>query len=169
MNNLRSYLQGGDLRSIAKVNEIVLFVENRADFDELFQYLYSDDRLIVMRAADAIEKITMQKPEYLITHRNAITALLKQAANKELKWHLALLTTRVNWSTDEVRIVWNRLLKWAADKKESKIVRVNAVQALFEISQKKIELKKDFDKIIRKIEVENIPSLKARLRKLKKE
>lgn len=37
-------LQGGDLRSIGKANEIVSMVKDQNDFDELFSGLYHSDR-----------------------------------------------------------------------------------------------------------------------------
>lgn len=52
-------LKGGDLRSIGKTNEVVGMVNNQKSFDELYQLLFHPDRKIVMRAADAIEKITL--------------------------------------------------------------------------------------------------------------
>lgn len=60
MNNLITYLQGGDLRSIANVDRLLPLIKDQNDFDELFRHLYSDDRLIIMRTADAIEKITVK-------------------------------------------------------------------------------------------------------------
>jgi len=47
MNNLLTYLKGGDLRSIVNANEVLLLIKTQADFDELFQYLFSNDRLII--------------------------------------------------------------------------------------------------------------------------
>lgn len=58
MNNKKKYLQGGDLRSIADVDQLIPLIKTQKTFDELFSCLESEDRLIVMRAADAIEKIT---------------------------------------------------------------------------------------------------------------
>lgn len=57
MNKFQNLLEGGDLRSIGKANEIVDMIHNQADFDELFENLMATDRKIVMRAADAMEKI----------------------------------------------------------------------------------------------------------------
>jgi hypothetical protein len=69
VNDVKKYLQGGDLRSIADVEQVVPLIKTQKTFDELFSCLDSDDRLIVMRAADAIEKITRDHPEYLDSHK----------------------------------------------------------------------------------------------------
>ena len=53
-------------------------------------------------------------------------------------------------------------------KSESKIVRVNSLQALYDLSKRHVDLEKDWNLIINEIEKEDIPSLKARIRKLKR-
>lgn len=167
MNDFVKYLKGGDLRSIANVNKVVPLIKTQKDFDELFEYLFAEDRLIVMRVADAIEKITLQKPEYLTAHKQDIINLINIAVNKELKWHLALILSRLNFTKKELGSVWSKLTEWAKDKNESKIVRVNSIQTLFDLSRNNKELERDFGLTIQAIETENIPSISARLRKLK--
>jgi len=166
MDDLIKYLDGGDLRTIAGANKVVSLIKTQSDFDKLFQYLFSDDRLIVMRTADAIEKITTKHPEYLTKHKQEIIDLMNSAKDKEFKWHLVLIVARLNLTTDELGIIWQKLSNWAKDKKESKIVRVNSIQSLFDLVKKNPELKRDFDLTIQEIVAENIPSINARLRKL---
>jgi len=166
-DDLIKYLKGSDLRSIAGADKIVSLIKTQKDFDELFKLLFSKDRLIVMRTADAVEKITLQNPEYLKGHNQDIINLINTAINKELKWHLALIVSRLNLTFEQLGIAWDKLTKWATDRKESKIVRVNSIQSLFDLTKKNKELKRDFDLTIQTIEAENIPSINARLRKLK--
>ena len=167
MNNLITYLKGGDLRSIADADKVVSLVKTQGDFENLFQYLFSKDRLVVMRAADAIEKITLNKPEFLKGHNQELLNLVEKAVDKELKWHLALIVSRLDLDINELGIIWDKLTKWATDKKESKIVRVNSLQSLFDLSKKNKKLTRDFELTVQEIEAENIPSINARLRKLK--
>jgi hypothetical protein len=166
VNDLKKYLQGGDLRSIAGVDQLMPLIKTQKKFDELFTWLHSQDRLIVMRAADAIEKVTRTQPAYLDPHQTEIIELLKTAKDKELRWHAAQLAPRIDLSWNKVEQVWNKLEDWARDRSESKIVRVNALQALFELSGKYVELKKDFEQIAREVKAEGIPSINARLSKL---
>ena len=93
--------------------------------------------------------------------------LINITIDKDLKWHLALIASRLELKTEELGIVWDKLTQWAKDKKESKIVRVNSIQTLFDLTKQNGELKRDFDLTIQEIEAENIPSINARLRKLK--
>ena len=63
--NYDDLLKGGDLRSIGQSNKVISSINNQQNFDELFEYLFHNDRKVVMRTADAIEKITGNNPDYL--------------------------------------------------------------------------------------------------------
>ena len=167
MNQFDDILKGGDLRSIGQSNKVVSLIKDQEGFDELFKQIYNIDRKVVMRAADAIEKITANSPDYLGHHKSDILQLCNTAKNIELKWHLALLVPRLSLSKREIGAVWQTLTSWATDRNESKIVRVNSIQGLFNLSTQHKELKQDFRLIVTKIKEEDIPSINARIRKLK--
>jgi len=58
------------------------------------------------------------------------------------------------------------LEKWILDKKESKIVRVNSLQSLYEIVKDNNEYQNNLMKIVKIIREENISSINARIKKL---
>lgn len=62
--------------------------------------------------------------------------------------------------------IWALLTKWATDRKESKIVRVNSIQGLFNLLQQNPDLSQDFNLTLSEIEKEKIASLNARIKKL---
>lgn len=166
MEQFVNLLSGGDLRSTGRSNEAVLKVRNDDDFNELFKCLSYKDRIVRMRSADAIGKITLRSPSYLLRYKAALMDLCCTVKDKELKWHLALLVPKLNLTDKEKEIVWQRLTGWALDREESKIVRVNSVQALYEIAEKDNFYIKDFELATNQIKKENIPSLNARIKKL---
>lgn len=167
MRDLDKLLKDGDLRSIGKANEVVKEVKNQSDFDTLFNGLFNSDRKIVMRSADAIEKITIENSGYLSKHKKKVLLLCTTAKDKELKWHLALIVTRIKLSKKEFGKVWQTLTHWATDKNESKIVRVNSIQGLDNLLRQNQELRQDFEITLNELEGENIPSITARIKKLK--
>lgn len=167
MKTFDEILKGGDLRSIGEANKVVKQVKNQDNFDFLFKGLFNSDRKIVMRTADALEKISISKPEFLKKHKNEILELCENARHIELKWHLALMISRLPLTEKETGRVWQLLTEWATDQKASRIVRVNSVQSLFNLLQNNIELNQDLKFTIDKILKENIPSLNARISKLK--
>ena len=166
-DKLNSLLSGGDLRSIGRANEIVKLIYTQEDFDILFGYLYCDNRLIVMKAADSIEKISRKQNSFLKMHKESIFELIKNAKDKEQKWHLAQLSSKLELNDHEKNAIFELLIVWLKNKNESKIVRVNSIQALSEICANSELLRKRLDTILNGIEKENIPSINARIRKLK--
>ena len=161
-------LLGSDLRSIARSDDVVRAVEDQDDFDALFNLLLHHERLLVMRAADAIEKITLTRPAFLAVHKRQLLKLLKSAIHKELQWHLAILITRIDLSPPELKEVWDILNYWLHNPNESKIVRVNALQGLYELYKKHPDLGDAFRQIMEVIQHVRIPSLQARIRKIRK-
>ena len=79
-------------------------------FDELFENLFSIDRLVVMRTADALEKISATNPELLSNHKAEIINFLDTAHDKEFMWHLALMVSRLDLTTNELGKVWAKFL-----------------------------------------------------------
>jgi hypothetical protein len=164
-----SLLSGNDLRSIGLSNSIVKNIRVQKEFDKLFSCLVHENSVVVMRSADAVEKITRQHPEYLFPHTAELYRLLEHAHQKELKWHIAQLITRVHHTAAKLNRVVKTLTAWALDQYESKIVRVNAIQGLSELAVQYPKLKINFMRIINIVEKENIPSINARIRKLRKD
>jgi hypothetical protein len=163
------FLSGGDLRTIGKSNSMIARIHDQEDFDELFQFLFHKDRLVVMRAADTIEKISRNHPHYLEKHKKAIIDLGKKAENKELQWHIAQLIPRLQLNPDQLGTAWHLVKRWVKDKNNSRIVRVNSLQALFELKGHSQYLEKDLQLILKELEKEKIPSINARIRLLNKQ
>ena len=167
MTDYKKILVGGDLRSTGQSEAIAQTIFDQANFDALFTLLSDDDRVVVMRAADAIEKITLQYPEFLSTHKKAIMHLSGSAFNKELVWHLALLIPRLQLAGKEFDNGYQILRSWATNRKNSRIVRTNAIQALFEMAQQNNSRQKDFNQVLSVIQRESIPSVNARIKKIR--
>jgi hypothetical protein len=165
---LEKLLSGTDLRSLGRGNSVVRKIQTQADFDELFSLLFHTNRIIVMRAADSVEKISITKRGYLQPHKKEILTLCRTASDKELVWHLAQLVPRLILTNRERKVAWNQLSAWALDKHASRIVRVNALQGLAELSTPDGSFESDFDLVIQMMEKENIPSINARIRILRK-
>ncbi len=164
--DLIQYLKGGDLRSNAKAKELESLIKTQKDFDALFHFLYSKDRLLIMRAADVLEEISRANPNYLWPHQGDILQFLKTAKHKEFKWHLAQMVGRLQLTPVQRQEASDVLTSWVTDSSESKIVRVNALQALFDINEQYHERDEELQELIENLKKENIPSLISRIRKL---
>lgn len=162
-------LGGGDYRSLGNTNAVVSKIRDQDDFDELFGYLFHKDKLVAMRCSDAIEKITVNNPHFLIKHKKALLDLSDRPLTKELKWHLALLIPRLPLNPEEFGKCWEKLIHWAKDKTNSRIARVHSIQGLFEMLRTEPELIMDFNFTLTELEKEEIPSINARIRNLRKQ
>jgi len=121
-----------------------------------------------MKAVDAVEKVTLKHPEFLKPHKTQLMAVLKSADHKELKWHIAQLIPRLPLTEEDLEDVRHIFTYWALNRNESKIVRVNALQGLFDLSQTHQEVQEDLLRTMSEMEHEMIPSIEARIRKLKR-
>jgi hypothetical protein len=61
----------------------------------------SDDEVVRMRAADAIEKISNRRPGHLQQHKKEILAVAASAVQQEVRWHAAQMIPRLNLSPAE--------------------------------------------------------------------
>lgn len=165
--SMRERLLGGDLRSIAQADEVAASIHTQGQFDLLFSFLYEGERLLTMRSIDAIEKVTRRSPQFLAPHTDEILAFSRGATNPELTWHLALLLSRLALTGRELDEAIDLLTRWALNKSESRIVRVNAIQALHDLSGRNPIYESGFLSVIDAVGREQVPSLNARIRKLR--
>ena len=125
-------LKGGDRRSIGRANEVVADVlRDSTLFDAVFNGMLNDDPIVRMRSADAVEKITAERPEYLEPYK---TILLEQVAGieqQEVRWHVAQMIPHLELSVGELARVTEILRGYLDDK--SSIVKTFSMQALADL------------------------------------
>ena len=70
---LRDLLMGGDRRSIGRVDEVLELVLGQPKrVGELAKLLWDSDAVVRMRAADALEKISRERPEWIENFKDEI-------------------------------------------------------------------------------------------------
>ena len=158
-------LQKGDRRSIGRSNEVVSEVlSNPRLFRVVFSGLSADDPLIRMRSADAVEKITARRPEFLRSYKKKLIRELAATGEKEVRWHVAQMLPRLELKEDERRRVFRVLVSYLNDS--SSIVRTFAMQALADIARDSVALLPSVRQHIAELTVTGTPAMKARGRKL---
>src|ERR1700674_2590930 len=106
MNPVLRQLRGGDRRSIRGVPQVVRQVlADPSLFPVVFAGMDDSDPLVRMRSSDAIEKITAQRPEYLLPYRKRLIQMARAAEQQEVRWHMAQLLSRTPLSVSERRRV----------------------------------------------------------------
>jgi hypothetical protein len=81
--SLLALFTGGDRRSIGRADEVAAAVlQSPGLFPQLIKGLWSTDSLVRMRAADAVEKISREKPELLRPYKKELLGLIHEAEEK---------------------------------------------------------------------------------------
>ncbi|CAB1085641.1 hypothetical protein D1AOALGA4SA_13126 [Olavius algarvensis Delta 1 endosymbiont] len=158
-------LQGGDRRSIGRVDEVVDQVLRSVSlFKVLVKGLQVDDPLIRMRSADAVEKITRVKPDLLNSHKKVIIRLAGQSDQQEVRWHMAQILPRLSLTPGERQTIVDTLYVYLNDK--SKIVVTFALQALADLAAADKQLQPDVMRLLQEFIETGSPAIKNRGRKL---
>ncbi len=165
MKTILKKLEGGDFRSIGRSEEVVAEAQAGPDlFGDLFEGMLHPNPLIRMRAADAVEKITVEHPEYLRPYKKKLIRKVAKVNQQEVRWHVAQLFSRLELSKAERRAVVAILSDYLQD--ESKIVKTFAMQALADIAGQDAGLRAPIVKQLEALTRTGSPAMKSRGRKL---
>jgi hypothetical protein len=137
MHAILKKLSGGTKRSLGRTNQIVAeMLKNPRAFPHLFAGLSHHDPVIRMRAADAIEKITLQRPALLRPFKKGLLGLAAGSGaasiQQEVRWHLALLMPRLELTPIEHALAIDILFGYLDDR--SIIVKTHALQSLADLA-----------------------------------
>jgi hypothetical protein len=158
-------LAGTDRRSIGRSDEVVAEVlANPALFDAVFEGMLADDPVLRMRAADAVEKVTAQHPEYLRPRKSALIYQVARIEQQQVRWHVAQMFSRLDLTRAERRVVVDILAGYLKDK--SKIVKTFSMQALADIAEQDAELRPSILMRLQELTHTGSPAMQSRGRKL---
>ena len=167
MGKMLNLLREGDHRTTGQVADAVrLAIADSRHIDELVDLMSYSNPAVRMRAADALEKATAQRPGLLMRHKDSLLDLIEEASQNEVRWHLAQMITRLELQAHEIDDLALIFTKWF-ERADSRIVRTSALQGMADLAHKDAGL---IDAALEMAElalVSSIPALKARARKLK--
>ncbi len=159
-------LQGGDLRSIGRVDEVVTdILADRTLFEIVFDGMSHADPLIRMRAADAIEKVTRINPAWLVPFKKRLIEEVSQIEQQEVQWHLAQMFARLDLEEEELGRVVQLLRRWI-ERSKSNIVKVNSLQCLSDLAFRYANLKPAVIELLQESLANGSPAVINRLKKL---
>jgi len=165
MTDILKKLEGGDRWSIGRANEVVEDVlRDPTLFGAVFNGMLSDDPLIRMRAADAVEKITAKHPQYLEPCTTVLIDRVAAIDQQEIRWHVALMVPRLALSEEERSRVVGILFGYLGDK--SRIVQVNAMQALADLAEDDEDLRPSVLEAVRALTETGGAAVRSRGRRL---
>ena len=165
MTEILSRLGGGDSSSIGNVDEVVAAVQKKPDlFKDLVSGLFVGDPVVRMRAADAMEKISLENPQSLQPFKTELIGLARQTQQQELRWHTAQMIPRLKLTPEEAVTVTDIFFDYLGDK--SKIVVTFAMQALSDLALKKGAASARMIRTIEKLTRSGSPAIQSRGKKL---
>jgi hypothetical protein len=168
MHPILKKLSGGDRRSIGRSNEIVAEVLAHPErFRYVFDGLTSKDPLVRMRAADAIEKITAQRPELLQSYKGKLLAVAGSSDQQEVRWHAAQMIPRLELTARERAVAADILFDYLRDR--SSIVKTFAMQGLATLASLDSLLRGKVVALLEELTEIGTPAMRARGRKLLKD
>ena len=117
-----------------------------------------------MRAADAMEKISLDNPQSLQPFKTELIRLAQQTQQQELRWHTAQMIPRLKLTPKEAATVTDILFDYLNDK--SKIVVTFAIQALSDLALTKGDASARVIRAIEKLTRTGSPAIQSRGKKL---
>jgi hypothetical protein len=158
-------LKGGDRRTIGRSDQVVAIVaKDPRLFPKLIAGLWSPDPLVRMRAADAAEKVTRKNPGFLTPYKKELLGLMAEAAEQELRWHLAVMIPRLPLNAEERQLALFSLNSYLEDR--SSIVKTFALQGLADFALSDPSIRPMVVEVLREATRNGTSAMKARSRKL---
>ena len=160
-------LAGGDRRSIGAATAIAEEVKAEPQrFPLIWHLLRHQEALVRMRAADALEKASRQMPERLQPFKAELLSRRLEDGTPEVRWHLLAMSARLVLDRHEAKTLIDQCRDaLIADK--SRIARVAALQAAYDLANEHPEFTRTLDEMLDVAARSDIPSLRARARKLR--
>ncbi|HEY6306198.1 MAG TPA: hypothetical protein VI488_07025 [Candidatus Angelobacter sp.] len=158
-------LSGGDRRSIGRSDAVAAMVlAHPALFRGLIKGMWDQDAVVRMRAADAAEKASLQKPKLLRPFKAELLGLLAETKEQELRWHLAQMVPRLSLTPAERAHAASILRTYLDDR--SSIVKTFAMQGLADLAVADDKLLPATIELLDRLTRSGTPAMRARGRKL---
>jgi hypothetical protein len=174
-NPFRTKLSGGTRTSLGRTDAVVAEVLAApqkfpallvclAQADDEDADASANDAILLMRASDAIEKISRQRPEWLAPHKLDFLSLAGASDQIEVRWHMAQILPRLPLTPRERIVAIDILFDYLKDR--SSIVKTHAMQALADFAAKDSKLKEKILPLLDELTEIGTAAMRARGRKL---
>ena len=164
-NSLRTLLCGGDRRSIARSKQALALIRAKPNLIPQLARLAADkDWLVSMRAADLLEKLAHERPEWIEPHKRAFIGPLADDEHWEVRLQVVRALPLFSWSPAENKRVVEILLRDAGHPQ--KFVRAWAVDSLAHFAEKDRGLMPKLHRCLRQFKRSGSKALMSRGRQI---
>lgn len=127
---------GGKSNSLGRVDEVIeIVLKDKSRLDELYNCLFEEDAWVRMRAADAIEKICRQHPEWTEPYIDNFMRELFSSTQPSIQWHLAQIFREVELTDSQRTSAINWLKSLLSTTDVDWIVSANSMETLVKFVQ----------------------------------
>jgi hypothetical protein len=131
---IRQMLAPGARFDAGRTWEVVELADGRpAKLAQLVECLWDDHPALANRAADALERVTRNRPAQAQRWKDSLLGLMSEAAEKKLRWNLALVIPRLKLTLPECRRAASVLNSYLDDP--SSIVKTAALHGLADLTR----------------------------------
>ena len=122
---------GGKTNSLGRAPEIVgIVLGDKSRLEELYNCLFDSNAWVRMRAADALEKVCREHPDWLAPYIDRLAADFGTNTQASIQWHLAQIYEQVTLTSKQKQIAITWLTGLLATKEVDWIVAANAMDTL---------------------------------------
>jgi len=170
--SIRSMLTVGQRPlSSGRVGEVVALIQTHPKkAAQLFECLWDEELGVVLRAVDALEKVSRERlpalDAVMDSWKAPLLGLLNEATTNKLRWHLALIVPRLTLTTAECHRAAEILQTYLEDS--SSVVKTCALQGLAELTRQDSSLRPLVLDLLRILTRSGTPAMRARGRMLLK-
>jgi len=164
---IREMLAPGARLHPGRVWEVVELLEGSpGKLSQLIECLFDEHPPVASRAADALERITRDRPQPAQRWKDALLGLLAETTEKKVRWNLALTIPRLKLTVPECRRTAAVLNTWLDDP--SSIVKTSALHAMADLTRQDPDALPKVLDLLRVAGRSGTPAMRARSRILLK-
>lgn len=124
---------GGKANSLGRVNDVIsATLREPSRIEELYQCLFSEDAWVRMRAADALEKICREHPDWLAPYIDRLDHDFSLSTQPSIQWHIAQIYREVELTPTQQKTAATWLTQLLSNKDADWIAAANAMDTLME-------------------------------------
>jgi hypothetical protein len=122
---------GGKSNSLGRANEVIdIVLSDNSRLEELYNCLFEEDAWVRMRAADCLEKVCRQHPEWIEPYIDKFLARLTTSTQPSIQWHLAQIFEQVYLTNSQRQQAIKWLMELLSSKDVDWIVSANCMDTL---------------------------------------
>ena len=161
--SIRQMLEPGRRLDAGRVWEVVELVDGQPRrLAQVVECLWDENLAIANRAADALERVTRERPAQALKWKGELLGLMAEAEEKKLRWNLALVVPRLKLSVPECRRAAAAMRAYLDDP--SSIVKTAALHGLADLARQDSALLPEVLDLLRVAGRSGTPAMRARSR-----